>query len=205
MTGFNIQNFSKQINKNGVLRNNKFLMSFTPPKILLDHRSYKNEVIKNIEFWCDSFNIPGVSLATSEIRRYGYGVMEKKPYVPMFNDITFTFYNDSSSYILSYFQSWLRLISNYDTFQGINGTNRGVINNHLPYEMSYKDDYTTTIQLTVFKDTGEKSIRINCTSAFPISVGDLPMNWNDTGSIMKIPVVMTFMDWYEEREIKNGF
>jgi len=205
MSGFNIQNFSKQIGKNGLLRNNKFLLNFSPPRILLNDRTYKNDVIKNIEFWCESLSLPGVSLSTSEVRRYGYGVMEKKPFVAAFNDINFTFYCDSNSNLLLYFQRWMKLISNYDTFQGITGTNTGVVNNHLPYELSYKDDYTTTLAITVHKDSGEKSIKINCQHAFPISIGEIPLSWNDSVTLLRVPVVMTYMDWYEDRQIKNGF
>lgn len=199
MSGFNIQNFSKQIRKNGLLRNNKFLLRFDPPQILKNDRAYRNDVIKNVEFWCESLALPGVAVATSEIRRYGYGVLEKKPFSTAFNDIGFVFYCDSNSYLMTYFQRWMSLISNYDTSEGVTGTNRGVVNNQVPYELSYKDDYTTKLEITVFKDNGEKSIKITCQQAFPTAIGDIPLSWNDSVSLLKVPVTMTFMDWYQEK------
>ena len=39
----------------------------------------------------DSFAQPGVSMATTEIKRYGVGPIERKPYLPIFTDQQFSF------------------------------------------------------------------------------------------------------------------
>ena len=36
------------------------------------------------------------------------------------------------------------------------------------------------------------------TEAFPIAIGDMPVNWGDTNNLLKIPVTFTFYTMYDE-------
>jgi hypothetical protein len=40
--------------------------------------------------------------------------------------------------------------------------------------------------------------------AFPISMGDIPLNWGDTNSLIKIPVTFTFFTWRNEAVQNNA-
>ena len=90
--GFNISTFRSVVNKSGVMRNNKFLARIPMPYGMTFARtggkSRLQEASRYLEVWCESTNIPGVSLATNGIRRYGYGNVEKKPYVPVSNELS---------------------------------------------------------------------------------------------------------------------
>lgn len=194
--GFNVNDFRAEINRKGLLKNNKFFVRMYIPQGM--RNTGLSSTARFLEFWCESSNIPGVSLSTTEVRRYGYGNVEKKPYVSMNNDITMSFLGDSQGVIWSYFQQWMRLIVNYDMRKGINGET-GILSGQKPFELAYKDDYVVDIHLSVFDDLGKEAIHVVLREAYPIFIGDIQLNWGDTNSIMRIPVTFTVYDWYNEK------
>lgn len=194
--GFNVSNFRSEINKSGIMKNNKFFIRMYAPKGLA--LTPLSNTVRMLEFWCESANIPGVSLNVNEVRRYGYGNFEKKPYVSQNNDITMSFIGDANGIIWTYFQQWMKLIVNYDMRQGIRGST-GISSNQAPFELSYKEDYAVDIHLSVFNDKGDEAIHVVLREAYPIFVGDIQLNWGDTNSVMRVPVTFTVYDWYNDK------
>ena len=114
--------------------------------------------VANLEFFADSIDFAGVTLATHNVTRYGYGPFEKKPVFPQFADIMITFYADASAENLTFFQAWLNTIANFNFSNGINPLTQ---NNQLNipyslaggqsvYEVAYKDDYAVDGWITMF-------------------------------------------------------
>lgn len=197
-SGFNIATFKSSVAKNGVMRNNKFLVRIPMPYGMTFARTEAKSRLQNtsrlLELWCESANIPGVALAANEIRRYGYGGIEKKPYVSVVNDVNFSFISDGSGEIWAFFQQWARMIVNYDMRKGIN-QQTGMLG-QTPFELSYKYQYVSDIDVIVFDETGKEVLTVVLREAYPIFVGDVQLNWGDTNNIARIPVTMTIYDWY---------
>lgn len=204
--GFNLNTFRSNVTKNnGLLKNNKFMVRMFAPRGFQSTAKGQelSQTARFLEFWCESANIPGVSLNVNEVRRYGYGTIEKKPYASLNNDINMSFLGDAKGAIWTYFQQWLRLIVNYDMRRGITAET-GMMPGQSPFLMSYKDDYAVDIYLYVFDDRNNEIFRIVLRDAYPIFVGDVQLNWGDTNSLMRIPVTFTVYDWYNEKvEIIN--
>lgn len=197
-SGFNVETFKSSISKNGVMRNNKFLVRMPYPRGM-NGKSALTNTSRYLELWCESTNIPGVSLATNEIRRYGYGNIEKKPYVAVNNDVNFSFISDGNSDIWSFFQQWIRMIVNYDMRYGINADrNNGVLAGQKPFELGYKYEYVSDIEVIVFNENGKDILTVILREAYPTFVGDVQLNWGDTNNIARIPVTMTVYDWYNK-------
>ena len=195
-SGFNISTFKANLATNGVMRNNKFLVRIPYP-IGMINKSELSNTSRYLELWCESTNIPGVSLSTNEIRRYGYGNIEKKPYVAINNDVNFSFISDGASAIWTFFQQWIRMIVNYDMRYGINAQkNNGVLAGQKPFELGYKYEYVSDIEIIVFNETGKEILNVILREAYPTFVGDVQLNWGDTNNIARIPVTMTVYDWY---------
>jgi hypothetical protein len=198
---FNVQNFLSRVNESGgLVQNNKFRLLITPPPIFKSSNNYDEETKANLndgartlEYFCSSASIPGVNLNTHEIRRYGYGPMEKRPYVASFADATFNVYFDSKRKNYDFFQTWISSIIDYDVNNSINSK----------FLLEYKSEYQSTIDLFVHDNTGVIVGHYVMDEAFPISIGDIPLNWGDTNSIIKIPVTFTFFTWRNEF-IKNS-
>ena len=199
LSGFNINEFKAQTKVKGFQKNNKFLVRFPLPRGFLNTPNFSKyaEIDKVLEYWCEGATIPGVALSLTPINRYGYGAIEKKPSTPTFTDANFTFIGDGKSDNWLFFQQWIRLIDNYDLRGGINPIT-GYVNGKpiSPFEVSYKYEYASDVNLIVFDDSGTETFNIILRDAYPIYMGQIPLNWADNNTIMKIPITFTFMDWY---------
>jgi hypothetical protein len=199
--GFNVAQFKAFIGDRTFLRPNKFLVKFAVPACMQSSVSSVNNAdfkqsIKEIEFWCEAANVPGIALQAHEVRRYGYGATEKRPVTALFNDVQFSFYGDSDAKYWALFQQWIKKIVNYDMREGISG--KTGFNSSTPYEIAYKHEYVSDITLYVYDDTGNAKIAVTLREAWPMFVGDAPLNWGDTNSIMRVPVTITFTDWFNQ-------
>lgn len=202
--GFNVSEFSSNINQNGLMKPSKFLVRIPFPIGMRDHPALIG-TSRFIELWCDSANIPGISIATTDVNRYGYGGIEKKPYMAINNDVNMTFLSDANGAIWTFFQQWARMIVNYDMRNGIRGSsgvNNGVLPGQKPFELAYKYEYVSDIEVIVFSEqTNKPSLEIVLRESFPTFVGDVQLNWADTSSFSRIPITFSVYDWHN-RSVK---
>ncbi len=203
--GFNIERFRSQISAKGIQKPNKFLIQMGIPSGLqtfLTNTTY-TQVVNNIQYWAEASQIPGIMLQMRQILRYGYGATEKKPFAPTFNDISLTILADGKAENWTLFQQWIKFINNYDMRGGLTvlDATTGAIqaNTQDVYELSYKNEYAINLDIIGFNDAGTETFHIVLREAFPIFVGDIPLNWQDNNNLMRIPVSFTFSDWYNLR------
>lgn len=150
----------------------------------------------------DSFAQPGVSFATSEIRRYGVGPVERKPYTPIFTDLNMTFIGDSDGALHKFFYLWMNSIINYTQLpQG----NSGTFNKAFPFEVNYKDDYkVNSIDIYTYNEAQFKVGVLKLYNAYPIFLGEVQRNWADTDQIVRMPVTFTYSHWsYSDEDITS--
>jgi hypothetical protein len=126
--------FISNVRQRGFARTNLFEVVIVPAK----NMPCKQGSDKVIHLYADSVNIPGINFATSETRRYGYGPVEKKPYAPIFNDITVSFLVDANANIYKYFYKWLNNIVSFDQYVNNNSVSERGLG---AFEVDYKDDY----------------------------------------------------------------
>ena len=201
---FNVTNIIAEISKSGVLRNNKFQVEFSIPPSFLGKPGYEKLMGTNkvLSLYCEQCNIPGMALLTGDIRRYGYGPNEKKPYAPLFTDVSMALRGDAEGKVWAFMKEWSKSIINFEYRDGMTTKDK---NGLYPFEVAYKYDpthnegYATTTSISVFDDTGTKTpIKVILREAYPIFVGDIPLNWAARSDYMRIPVTMTFFSWYSE-------
>lgn len=193
MPGFNIQEFKSVLDGNrGLMRNNKFLVEFPPPRKLQGITGMSNV----LSFYCKGAPLPGIGILTSDVYRYGYGPIERKPYGTVFNDAMMHFYVDANNQVRKWFRQWTRLIVNADMPNGIQSRNSSTGQD--AYEFSYKTDYAIDIRITSFDPDGNPIISVVMCEAYPNYIGDVIQDWEDKNSSMIMPVSITFRDWYEE-------
>jgi hypothetical protein len=209
--GFNINELAAEVARSGVMRNNKFLVEFPMPLSLQNTTGFAQLMDTNrvLSLYCEGANLPGVALLTEEIRRYGYGPNEKKPYTSIFTDTNLTFRGDSDGNIWSFMNAWMKCAINYEYQTGMN-TLSGPVPNQYPHEVGYKLDfannegYATDVMIRVFDDSGIETMRVKLREAFPIFVGDIPLNWSSRSDYIRIPVTLSFFDWSNELVVTNN-
>lgn len=204
---FKVNEFRTEIANKGLMRTNKFHVRIAYPQGMPITNNFYVNYAQSFEFWCEASTLPGVAVLTSNIKRYGFGVAEKKPDGVNFTDVTLSFLVDEKANTLKFFRDWVQIITNFKlgngsypssaTLAGPNGDRpfSGITQNHYPYEVAYKSDYISDIEITTFKETGEPIETVILREAFPIAVGNIDLNWGDTNGITRLPVTFTFYDW----------
>ncbi len=152
-----------------------------------------------MDFFCNTSQLPGVALATRPVTRYGFGASEKKPVFPVFNDLLMTFYNDSGSVNLQFFQDWLNSISNFQFYNTINDSNNPSTGQQI-YELSYKQDYAVEAELHLYDVAGNVQYVVAMRDFFPVMIPEIIMSWENVSQFMQISVMFTFTDFYQVQQ-----
>lgn len=172
----------------------------TPPGLLAQQQALNGQMaldtVRYFEFFCESTDLPGISLLTRPITRYGYGASQKKPSSPIFQDIMMVFNNDSQNVNLQFFQAWFGLISQFNLSQGVNST---VTTNNIStgcWEIAYLGEYAIDPIITLYDTAGDTQYSITLRQCYPILMPHTKLSWENGQSVMKIQVMMTYFDWF---------
>lgn len=197
-SAFSINEFRTELNYNGVLRQHSYLVVFNNPAILNGATNFLEGYTGSdrtdtrfLTLRCDSVTVPGVNFFTTEdIRRYGYGPVERRPYLPTFNPITLSFIVDKQAKVIEYFYAWTNGIVDHDV-------SRGVVNNQTkPYFLNYKNKYISkSMSIWVYDENFMKQYLITLRDVYPITITDTPLSWGD-GEVMKFNVTLQYTDMF---------
>lgn len=189
-----INQLRSQLTKTDILSTNLFYVTVS---------GLSTQASQTMSLLCHQTNLPGVSFGTSETRRYGYGPTEKKPTFPIFTDLSMTFIGDGRGVVHKMFYNWMNTMVRFDSptaaAWGPAMYGSPLNNTSLPYEVAYKDNYSTTITITAIDRSSQEIIIVDLLEAYPIALGDISLSWADTDSLMNIPVTFTFMNWKYQR------
>lgn len=172
----------------GLTRASKFLVTITVPAISMD-------MAADLQFYCDSAQLPGIAMQTDEIRVAGYGNLEKRPYASIFQDVPCTFMNDTDGRVLKFFHKWVQLVYNFNDSSSMDAeTAAGIPTN----TFAYPKDYYGTVSIAHYDEKANEVITYTLYEAYPISVGDVQVDWSQSDTLLKIPVTFTYKWWAAE-------
>jgi hypothetical protein len=194
MAGFNVQEFRSTIDRKGLMRSNRFLVTIPAPRILQGQLG-KDE--RDLQFYCKAVPLPGIGILTDDVHRYGYGPINRTPYGVVYNDAMFQFYVDTERMVRRWFRMWIVSIVYAGIPFGLNTPND--VTGSVPYEFGYKEDYAVDIRVTSFDSEGNEKISVVIAEAFPNYIGETYQDWDNKNSNMILPVSITFRDWNEEQ------
>ena len=82
----------------------------------------------------------------------------------------------------------MQLQINYDT----SGGPMSSVDGQLPYELGYKSDYASTVEVVVYSYASESiTYTYTMSGAYPVQVGNVTESWGNT-EIMTLPVGFTY-------------
>jgi len=162
-----------------IARPNKFDVSIPIPLPLILYRN----TAQQLKFRCESASLPGRTLATTDQKIYN--IVEKFPYATTYNDIDLTFIVSDSMEEKEFFDAWLEFINPTTNFN-----------------VKYKGDYTTSVTITQYDVRNESSYAVELIDAFPISVNQLDLDWQNDGH-HKLVVTFAYTYWKNANILSN--
>ena len=187
----NIQNLKSTIsNYGGLAKASKFYVTITGRR-----RGGNAGFERDAQFLCDTAVLPGISFQTTEVRQQGYGNVDKRPYMTMFQDISTIFLCDAKGEVINYFHSWFRGITNFNEAGGNSINNEGLRVNLF----NYPEEYWATVEIHTLNDAGDEIIKYTLTRAYPLAIGEVSVAWDQTDTITKLPVTWAYNSWNSEK------
>lgn len=191
---FNIGRFRSEVSgADSVLPTHSFLVVFAPMTWTRAKFSSQN-LDSLLTMRCDNVVLPSVNLLQEQnIRRYGFGPVENVAYGINVGDFTLQFIVDKGALVVEYFEEWLNLIVNRDSFGGANMNNN--TNGRKPYEIAYKDTYSCpNVNVFVYDRSQNAVMEYNIYDVFPTGIQSMNMSWSEENNLMKLNITFSFTD-----------
>jgi hypothetical protein len=192
---FDINSFrSKVVNNDGVLSTHSFLVTFSQMN-WVPLKAIRSEIFPDLTMRCDNAILPTINLLQEQnIRRYGFGPVENVAYGVNVGDFTLQFIVDKEASIIDFFESWMNLIVNRDSFGGAN-MNNVLGSDKRPYEVAYKDTYACpSVNVFVYDRAQNTVLEYNIYDVFPTGIQSMNLSWGEENSLMKLNVTFSFTD-----------
>jgi hypothetical protein len=151
---------------------------------------------------CENVILPTPSLLEEEnIRRYGYGPVEKVPYGVQFSDVSMTWLVDSKSEIIDFMHQWMNTIVMHDSPNANMAQNvqqdgfRDKLGAYFPFEVGYKDAYTNpVVRIYVYNRQQEVVTEYELFDVFPMNIQSMNLAWADENQIQKLTVNFAYVN-----------
>lgn len=197
---FNINSFRSELLENDVLSTHSYLVTFSPFRAGFEENAPLTRFVTNkrntLVLRCENVVLPTTSLLEEEnIRRYGYGPVEKVPYGVQFSDVTMTWLVDKNSELIEFFNQWMNTIVMHDSPNTlmIGGLKRPGLQEYDPFEIGYKDAYTNpTVRITVYNKQNETTTTYEMYDVFPMNIQAMNLSWADENELQKLTVTFAY-------------
>lgn len=183
------------IRKWGIEKPNLTYVGFTPPKVFDSVVPDATTIVRDlISLRAERVATPGVQISTSTVRRYGVGPMEKMPHTASFGDMNISFIGDARGVIHQFFYAWMRGIVGFHDVPKYGSAN-DTLYGRKPYEVGYRSDYSTVIDIITYDEIQEKIGTIKLYNAYPVAVGEIGRAWDSVNDLVRIPVTFAYTHW----------
>lgn len=166
-----LNQFISNIKSEGLMRTSRFAVTMQTP------RSLGNSVqdLRKILLYCDSVNLPGITLQTTEAKTFGE--IREMPYNKLYDNINMSFYVDNAMNVKRMFDSWM-----------------GAIQNPSTRTFNYYKDYTTDITIEVFDVADKSRYQVVLYQCYPKALNPVTMDYAGK-EVMKLNVNMNYKYW----------
>jgi hypothetical protein len=135
------------------------------------------EDLRNMSLRIDSFELPGKSLSTKEVKHYG--PFKKIPYAMTYEDLQVNILLSQNMIERNIISDWMDYIYNYNSSK-----------------LRYFDDYVTEILVTTLNNQNEKIHIVKFIDAYPIGIGEISYSYSNAES-STIPITFAYRKWIE--------
>tara|TARA_B100000427_G_scaffold263579_1_gene228482 strand:+ start:245 stop:1042 length:798 start_codon:yes stop_codon:yes gene_type:complete len=175
-----------------------FEVEIVPPSDLQTYIKPKQE---KLSLLCSEAELPGSSLATTEINNDFTGVTERHAYRRIFEETTnFTFYVDAADYTpIRFFEHWIEYVTNGPVDSG---ERKDLLNTNYFYRMRYpegdgngKGGYMgKMMKIIKFERDYDnlRSLEYEFVKPFPLAITSIPLSY-DASNLLKCTVSMTYI------------
>ncbi len=140
-----------------------------------------------ISFAACQTSIPGYTVNTMEVRRYGVGPTYSYPVANINPEISISFYVDAGGDILRFFQGWANQVFNMNVSDAPDAPTH--------YVARYKSEYAVDLEIELLDRQKNPYFGYKLKKLYPTLIGNAELMWGDS-QIFRLPVSFKY-DSYE--------
>jgi hypothetical protein len=179
MSAPTLSEFSANLLKKNIARQNLFYVTITVPSLL---SGVDNELAS---MWCHAAQTPHMFLSTND-NFVENGVRRKYAYDIDYQNLVLNFYIDQDFEVKKFFDKWKQLIIPY-------GKN-----------FNYYNDYTAeTLTISLLNQADDVTYKYEFKKVYPKTINNLELSFAGAASILDLSVELVFEDVYFT-SVKNG-
>ena len=158
----------------------------------------------SLTFQVESAILPGYQINT--VDQVMHGAKFTSVATPMFEDLTLSIICAGDLWERKWIEDWmdLALPRQPKKKQATDAVAKILWNDSTeerpPFTAAYRDQYTTTIEVVKFHDTGIPSVRYKFIEAYPKVMASQPLNWGDD-NILRLQVSFDYRTYEREENI----
>ena len=169
-----IDKFMASVRTEGLMRTARFEVFFTIPNVFPNNGIYSGDINK-ILLYCDSVNLPGISLSTTQSRTFGE--IREMPWEKMFDNVNMSFFLDNSMEIKMFFDNWISYIQDPVT-----------------RNFAYYNDYVVDMDIEVKDLVNNTKYMVTLYECYPKSIGTINLDMASK-DVAKLQVSMNYKYW----------
>lgn len=206
---FDLARFTSELSKHGIIQTNRF-------EVTIENQNFPNNLFNSniipqeqltaarmaftiLKDRIESVKLPGLLIDTVASARYGVGPSISSGTNVRFDPLSITILSDRDMIAHKFFVAWFNYI-----FDGMS-TSR---NSTPTFLNAYKEDYSATISVKVFNNSGTIAVAdTNISSAadtyafyeaFPISISEPTLSWSSNNNLYRFDVNFLYTNWTTE-------
>lgn len=181
---FSLDKFTGALQQsNSLARANRYVVTIDAPQWARELEGYSDDA-KQLVFFCDAINIPGVTINPADHRRLGIGPLDRRPGQILPAEISASFMLDQNGRNMNFFQEWVNNIFEIDPGTVLNNGPAGALFG----EVHYHDRYATTMRIETYDVSANKITEITCHEVWPFVLGDVTMGWAQNDEFARMQV-----------------
>lgn len=178
---FNVNEIVAELSKSGTAKSSHFEVFITSP--------FEGDS-KSLAFRCNSAEIPGRTLTTTETKFGNYGPIAKVAYGQVYTDVTLTFILSEDLREKQFFENWHQGVMDTGAFE----QRKFNALSFAKFNANYYRDYIGVVEIRQYGEGGDLRSIHTLNEAYPIILGGLPMNWSDE-EVIKMPVTFSYRNY----------
>lgn len=195
MATFSLQNFKSEVLRRGVAKPNRFEVQILVPFTLQNGLTNA----KLVSLFCENAVLPTYNVGVVPQRIYGPNYQNPQSVEFGGEAITLSFLVDQKMVVKKFFDDWMRLIVNPNTY-------------HVSYRKnnSGQSNYTSEIKISQLDERDIEVYNIVLEDAFPRNIGIMDLNMASINTPHKLNVTFAYRRWRDtsittrDREIADA-
>ena len=182
MAIYGLERFRAEVlSKSGLARTNRFEVSINVP-IGLGVEGYAAGDVVNM--YCEQTNFPMLNINTKTFKIFGPSYQRPMSSEYGGEGLSMTFHVDRDMKIKKFFEDWMHLVINKDTFA-----------------VSYQEKYASTISIKQLDEQDNVTYEVELLEAFPRNMNLMELNNSSSNQTHRLNMLFAYRLWRNPREV----